>query len=166
MVIILMGVTGCGKTTVGTLLAEQLGWEFFDADSFHPEANVAKMRNGVPLTEDDRLPWLQSLADLINTAHEEGRNIVLACSALKEKYRELLRHELKPVIFIYLKGGFELIKSRLEARTGHFMDPNLLKSQFAALEEPASDNAICVDISPEPEHIAESIKHALPRTPS
>ena len=165
MVIILMGVTGCGKTTVGKLLAEQLGWEFYDADDFHPEANVEKMRAGIALTDDDRMPWLQSLADLINTAHKDQRNIVLACSALKERYRDTLRHELKPVIFIYLKGGFELIKSRLEARKGHYMDPALLKSQFAALEEPPMDGAICVDISPEPQHIAESIKDVLPRTP-
>lgn len=159
MVIVLMGVTGCGKTTVGKMLANQLGWEFYDADDFHPEANVEKMRNGIALNDEDRVPWLQALANLIESADEQKHNIILACSALKHNYRKLLRHDLKPVRFIYLKGPHELIKERLEARKGHYMNPVLLQSQFQALEEPK--DAIYMDISPEPDIIVSTIRKEL-----
>lgn len=161
MVIVLMGVTGCGKTTVGKLLADQLGWMFYDADDFHPEENVEKMRQGIPLDDDDRMPWLNRLAELINSEHENERNMVLACSALKKKYREVIQHDLKPVRLVYLKGDFELIKDRLSQRVGHYMDPELLKSQFDALEEPEEDEAISVDISPSPEDIVTSVRDEI-----
>lgn len=159
MVIVLMGVTGSGKTTVGKMLASELGWEFYDADDFHPEANVEKMRSGIPLTDDDRMPWLGALADLIEDAHEKERNFVLACSALKHRYRKILRHDLKPVRFVYLKGTADLIRDRLESRKGHYMNPTLLSSQFNALEEPK--DAVYVDISPEPPHIVSTIREQL-----
>lgn len=163
MVIVLMGVTGCGKTTVGRLLASDLGWAFYDADDFHPAENVEKMRQGIPLSDDDRMPWLESLRNLIDSAHKENSNVILACSALKEKYREMLSHELKPVKFIFLNGPFELIKSRLEARKGHYMNPTLLASQFEALEQPSPEEAVFVDIAPTPQIIAKSIKTTLSR---
>ena len=109
MVIVLMGVTGCGKTTVGKILANELGWHFYDADDFHPEENVEKMRQGIPLDDNDRMPWLQALRNLIDRAHDNEFNVVLACSALKEQYRNMLSHELKPVKFIYLRGPESLI---------------------------------------------------------
>ena len=159
MVIVLMGVTGCGKTTVGVLLAEQLGWEFYDADDFHPPENVEKMRIGVPLTDADRTPWLEALKSLIHGAHEKEQNFVLACSALKHQYRKILRHDLQPVRFVYLKGSPELIRERLEARKGHYMNPTLLKSQFSALEEPK--DAVYVDIAREPDKIVAAIREQL-----
>ncbi|MCB0322351.1 MAG: gluconokinase [Bdellovibrionales bacterium] len=161
MVIVLMGVTGCGKTTVGKILAQELNWHFYDADDFHPEENVEKMRKGIPLNDEDRLPWLEALRNLINQAHQEEFNAILACSALKENYREMLSHELKPVKFIYLRGPEELIQDRLNARQGHYMNPKLLPSQFAALEEPSPDKAIHIDIAPSPQQIADSIRSEL-----
>jgi gluconokinase len=161
MVIVLMGVTGCGKTTVGKILASELDWHFYDADDFHPDENVEKMRQGIPLQDEDRLPWLEALRDLIDRAHEHEFNVVLACSALKEEYRGMLRHELKPVKFIYLRGPEELIEGRLKARKGHYMNPDLLPSQFAALEEPSPECALHVDIAPPPQKIADSIKTHL-----
>ncbi|MBP9837392.1 MAG: gluconokinase [Proteobacteria bacterium] len=159
MVIVLMGVTGSGKTTVGQLLATQLGWEFFDADDFHPAENVEKMRNGIPLNDQDREPWLYNLGELISNSVEKEINIILACSALKHNYRKMLRNDLKPVKFFYLKGDFDQIKDRLEARKGHYMNPNLLSSQFDALEEPK--DAVYVDISPEPSAIAQAVRKEL-----
>jgi gluconokinase len=162
MVIVLMGVTGCGKTTVGKMLAKELGWLFYDADDFHPEENVEKMKNGIPLNDEDRVPWLQTLANLIHSGYENQRNMILACSALKKRYRSVLHHDLHPVKFVYLKGEMDLIRERLEARKGHYMNPVLLKSQFDALEEPGSDEpAVAVDISPAPLDILNAVKETL-----
>lgn len=158
MVIILMGVTGSGKTTVGEMLAAQLGWEFCDADSLHPPANVGKMRRGIPLTDEDRYPWLDLLSNQIRTYLTENRNAAMACSALKATYRERLLID-EAVKLVYLKGSFELIQARLLARRGHYMNPNLLESQFATLEEPK--DALSVDISPQPETIIASIRKQL-----
>ena len=159
MVIVLMGVTGSGKTTVGTMLAKDMGWDFHDADDFHPAANVEKMRQGIPLNDDDRIPWLNALGDLVQRAHDTRKGIILACSALKHSYRELLRREKLPVQFVYLCGPQDLIKERLEARKGHYMNPALLPSQFATLEEP--QDALYMDISPDPSEIVVSIKKEL-----
>ncbi|CAH2605435.1 D-gluconate kinase, thermostable (plasmid) [Rhodovastum atsumiense] len=154
MVIVLMGVSGSGKTTVGQMLAERLGCGFSDADSFHPPANVAKMRAGSPLTDEDRWPWLQALRAAIEEWQAEGRDHVLACSALKQVYRDVLSPE-GDVIFVYMKGTAEVIAPRLNARSGHYFNPSLLASQFAALEEPA--DAFVVDIGEPPEAIVSTI---------
>ena len=158
MVIVLMGVTGSGKTTVGRLLSEQLGWSYYDADDFHPSANVEKMRSGIPLNDDDRKPWLETLHGLISNCLERGENAVLACSALKESYREFLLVDER-VRLIYLKGDYELIQKRLNKRRGHYMNPKLLDSQFDTLEEPA--DAVRVDVSASPNEIVETIREDL-----
>lgn len=144
MVILLMGVTGAGKTTVGQQLARSLGWKFVDADDYHPPANVAKMGAGIPLDDADRAPWLAVLHEAIVEWLRTGANVVLACSALKRGYREqlLISPEVK---LVYLKGTAKLIGERLAARHGHYMDPALLSSQFAALEEPERALAVNVD---------------------
>ena len=159
MVIVLMGVSGSGKTTVGKVLAGQLGWTFHDADDFHPEANIEKMSEGTPLTDDDRLPWLRDLARAIGEATDRGRDLVLACSALKRSYRDHLVGGKGSVRFVLLEGSPELIQRRIAARRGHFMDPDLLASQFEAMEE--SVRAIAVDITPPPGEIAEEIRVKL-----
>ena len=143
MMVVLMGVCGCGKTTIGRALADELGWEFLDADEYHPEANVAKMAAGVALTDDDRWPWLDRLSRQLRALHASGQNAVLACSALRQIYRDRLAAsgELK---WVYLKGDASTIEPRLASRRGHYMPPSLLASQFAALEEPAA--AVVVDI--------------------
>ena len=158
MIIVVMGVTGSGKTTVGTLLASRLGWHFADADEFHSAANKAKMHAGIPLTDADRLPWLAAIHDQIGKWIAAGENVVLACSALKESYRRMLwsRPEVR---FVYLKAGYELIAARLRSRTGHFADEHILAGQFGDLEEPA--DAVSVDIHPAPEKIVEEICQRL-----
>ncbi len=146
MIFILMGVAGSGKTTIGQLLAKELGWTFLDADDFHPPANVAKMAAGTPLDDDDRIPWLNTLRERIEHALRQGENLVLACSALKASYREILHpRPEEPVHFIYLRGDPELIAARIAGRGGHFMKPAMLASQLAALEEPTG--AFHVDVS-------------------
>ena len=154
MVIVVMGPTGSGKTTIGTLLATRLAWEFIDADQFHSAANKAKMHQGIPLTDADRLPWLQAIHEQIAHWLAEKRNVVLACSALKQSYRDLLWSGPE-VRFAYLKGSYDLIHERLLARKGHFADEHILAGQFADLEEPA--DAVTVDISGSPGEIVDEI---------
>lgn len=142
---IIMGVSGSGKTSVGKTLAEHLGWMFYDADDFHPPANVAKMASGIPLDDSDRAPWLAALHDLISSSLKADRPGVLACSALKERYRQQLADGNEGVQIVYLKGSYDLIWSRMQQRTDHYMKPHMLQSQFATLEEPT--NAIAIDIA-------------------
>jgi gluconokinase len=159
VVIVLMGVTGTGKTTVGKALAGRLGWPFHDADDYHPEANKEKMRLGFPLGDEDREPWLRTLAELIDGACDRGEGLVLACSALKQTYRDYLQCDAGSVRYVHLTGSRELIERRLEARAGHFMDPDLLSSQLETLEIP--EGAITIDITPSPEEIAAEIEREL-----
>jgi gluconokinase len=158
VIIIVMGVTGVGKTTVGSLLAQQLGWEFLDADDFHPEANLAKMRRGVALDDEDRRPWLETLHAELTKRQGKGENVVLACSALKEDYRETLAAGLQ-LSFVYLKGDAALIAERLRERRGHFADDRILSGQFADLEEP--DDALVIDVGVTPQEIVSRIREKL-----
>ena len=143
--VIVMGVAGSGKTTVGRALAEHLGWDFYDADDFHPPENIAKMTNGIPLSDSDRVPWLALLHDLISTSLAQNRPGVLACSALKEHYRQQLLEGNPDVQIVFLRGSYELIWSRLAQRKDHYMKPSMLHSQFETLEEPT--NALVLDAS-------------------
>jgi carbohydrate kinase (thermoresistant glucokinase family) len=153
---ILMGVSGSGKSTIGRALSARTKLPFFDADDYHPEANVAKMAAGQPLNDDDRQPWLETLAALLKKQAQDGEGAILACSALKASYRNTLEKGLsKKPLFVYLKGSAELISARMQARTGHFMPPALLASQFAALEEP--QDALVVSIDQSIEQIVEDI---------
>jgi gluconokinase len=158
MIVIVMGTTGSGKTTIGNLLAKRMGWEFVDADDFHPPANVEKMKQGIPLTDADREPWLKALHDKIVEWNTEKRNVVLACSALKQSYRDELRAS-PGVKFVYLKGSYELFSERVLARKGHFAKQDLLASQFATLEEPK--DAITVDAARPPEEIVSEVRKQL-----
>jgi gluconokinase len=157
-VAIIMGVSGSGKTTVGERLAQSLGWQFADADRFHPAANLAKMSQGIPLEDADRLPWLECLQTEIEQWLATPTPTVLACSALKANYREFLQVS-DQVKLVYLKGSFELIQQRLNQRQGHFMKANLLKSQFEALEEPAQ--ALWVEIDQPLDTIVQIIRENL-----
>jgi gluconokinase len=158
MIVIVMGVVGSGKTTVGRLLADQLAWEVADADDFHPPSNVEKIRHGIALTDDDRWPWLQALREAITRWISERRNVVLACSALKRSYRREL--EVGPEVrFVYLKGTADLIAARLRLRQGHFADAKILASQFADLEEP--EGAVTVEIAAPPQQIVAEIRKKL-----
>jgi gluconokinase len=152
---IVMGVSGSGKTSVGKALAEQLRWDFYDADDFHPPENIAKMVNGIPLDDSDRAPWLTALHDLISFSLKQDKSGVLACSALKERYRQQLMNGNDGVQLLYLKGSYDLIWSRMETRTDHYMKPHMLHSQFEALEEPS--NALTVDISLSVEEILQLV---------
>ena len=158
MVILLMGVSGAGKTTVGQLLASELGWLFADADDYHSPENVEKMRNGIPLTDADRAPWLETLRTLIANWIAPGKNMVLACSALKQAYRERL--QVSPEVqVVYLKGTPQTLRQRLHARTGHFMTERMLDSQLAALEAP--EDAVAVDADRSPAEIVTEIRGRL-----
>jgi gluconokinase len=159
--VIIFGVSGAGKTTVGKLLAGKLGWHFLEADDFHPAANVEKMHRGVPLVDEDRWPWLANLRELIKRRIEAGENAVVACSVLKRKYRDCLRVN-SDVKFMFLRGDYALIAEQLRHRRGHFMNPDLLRSQFADLEEPEPDEgAITIELGRTPEELIEEIKTKL-----
>lgn len=158
MIVIIMGVSGSGKTTIGSLLASQLRWEFADADDFHPASNVEKIRNGIPLTDEDREPWLDRLREAIDRWILDGKNVVLACSALKRAYRAKLAAGPQ-VRFVYLKGSAKLIADRLRSRYGHFAGESILASQIADMEEP--EGAFTVEISHTPERIVDEIRKAL-----
>jgi carbohydrate kinase (thermoresistant glucokinase family) len=162
-VIIVMGVSGAGKTTIAAMLANQLGWTFEDADWFHPPANVEKMHSGEALTDEDRWPWLQGIAAWIDAVRQKQGHGVIACSALKRAYRRVLVGERRDVRIVYLKGARDLIARRISMRHGHFMPSSLLDSQFATLEEPTADeNPIVVSIDARPRAIVEHIIAALP----
>jgi gluconokinase len=161
MVLILMGVTGAGKSTVGDLLARKIGWRFYDADDLHPAANKEKMNRGIALTDKDRLPWLNAVRALIEQCLSEGTDAVIACSALRQAYRNVLLVDPARVKFIYLKGSKALIEQRVAQRTGHFMNKDLLQSQFDTLEEPT--DTITVDVSGDPKSIVNLIRARLGR---
>jgi gluconokinase len=158
MIIVLMGVTGSGKSTVGELLARQLDWGLFDGDDFHPPANIEKLRRGVALEDKDREPWLRAIRECIAAIIDRCDNAVIACSALKHSYRRVL-HVSDDVVFVYLNADMALVRKRLKKRSGHFMNPDLLQSQFDALEEP--DNALAVDASLPPAEIVRQIREQL-----
>jgi carbohydrate kinase (thermoresistant glucokinase family) len=162
--IVVMGVSGCGKSTIGLLVAEALGWSFEDGDAFHPPENVEKMRAGTPLTDDDRWPWLAAIAARIGRARAEGQGVVIACSALKRAYRDVLRDGQADIRFLHLTGEPGLIMARQAARTGHYMPASLIASQFAALEPPETEaDVIDLDVDPEPPVIAQKALAALRR---
>lgn len=161
MIVIIFGVSGVGKTTVGKLLAQGLGWRFIEADDFHPADNVEKMRSGHPLTDEDRWPWLQRLQQQIAQSVDASENAVLACSALKRAYRDRLRIG-DEVRFVFLCGDYSLIEKRLRSRQGHFMKARLLQSQFEDLEEPQpSERVLTIELGPTPEEIVEQIQAQL-----
>ncbi|NJK67781.1 MAG: gluconokinase [Microcoleus sp. CSU_2_2] len=156
MIVIVMGVSGSGKTTVGKLLAASLNWDFADADDFHPANNIEKMSLGIPLDEVDRIPWLLKLQSTIADWLQAKKNVVLACSGLKATYRDLLMRDRTQVKLVYLKGDFELISQRMKQRQNHYMKTDLLSSQFDTLEEP--QDAIVIDVSEPPEVIVAQIR--------
>jgi gluconokinase len=157
-----MGVSGCGKSTIASMLAHRLNWIYEDGDWFHPQSNVRKMHAGEPLTDEDRWPWLHGIAAWIDATRRVGNHGTVACSALKRAYRDILVGERTDVRIVYLKGAQALIARRLAARDGHFMPPSLLESQFAALEEPQPDeHPIVVSIVPHPREIVEEIVKRL-----
>jgi gluconokinase len=161
VIVIVIGVSGAGKTTIGKLLAEQLGWKFYEADDFHPHANIEKMRSGHPLTDEDRWPWLDKLRDQITLSLAAKDSAVLACSALKRAYRDRLRVS-DDVRFVFLRGDYALIENQLRRRRGHFMNPVLLRSQFADLEEPGpNEEVVTIELGPTPEELVSEIKTKL-----
>ncbi len=155
-----MGVSGSGKSAVGAELAKLLPADLIEGDDFHPNTNIVKMRSGIPLNDEDRWPWLKTLAGAIDAWVSDGRDVVVACSALKKSYRELLKGDKEDFYLVYLKGPEQVIYKRLEERSGHFMSSNMLESQFAELEE--DEDAIVVDIENDPATIAAEIRDRLP----
>ena len=161
VVIVISGVSGVGKSLLGKLLAQELGCQFYDADDFHSNDNIEKMRRGIPLTEQDREPWLARLHELVGRCLGENVDAVLACSALKKKYRDFLRVSSK-VKFVFLRGDYATVAAQLKSRRGHFMNPELLRSQFADLEEPGPDErAIIVQIGRPPRQLLDEIMEQL-----
>lgn len=157
MIVVIFGVAGVGKTTVGRLLAEQMGWKFYDADDFHSKSNIEKMRSGHPLTDEDRQPLLQSLRELIERSFAKNDNAVLACSALKQKYRDQLRFG-PAVKFVFLRGDRSRVAEQLKNRRGHYFDLQLLDAQFADLEEPnSSEDVITVELSGQPRDVVNEV---------
>jgi gluconokinase len=156
--VIVMGVSGSGKSTVGQMLAEQLGWTYIESDDYHSAEDINKMSNGIPLTDADRWPWLNRLHDLMADHAKQGQSVVLACSALKQSYRDLLAAGLKNVFFVYLKGDYDLIFERMKSRD-HYMQASMLRSQFDALEEPI--NALMLNIEAPPGEIVRKISQHL-----
>ena len=161
VIVLLMGPAGSGKTTVGELLAAQLSWKFADGDDFHPPANIENMSRGVPLTDEDRIPWLKSIREAMRQWEARGENVVLACSALKHSYRERLgiNPNAKNVKLVYLKGSYDLLLERLHSRKGHYMREQMLGSQLADLEEPT--DALAIDAAKSPEEIVSQIRQQL-----
>ena len=167
--IVVMGVAGSGKTTVASQLAEKLGVPFVEGDSLHPPANVKKMASGIPLTDEDRLPWLEAIGERMEVERATGHGVVVACSALKHAYRDILRANVHGKMhFLLLDGSRQLISERMKKRKGHFMPPALLDSQFATLEKPTPDeHAVILDISHQPDElVAEAAKSITPETAS
>lgn len=161
-IVVLMGVSGCGKSTIGEILAGWTAGKYYDGDDFHPEANVAKMGAGIPLTDEDRKGWFEALGALVKERLSRYEWTFIACSALRRRYRERLREDDPSIQFVWLEGSFELIQSRMQAREGHYMPASLLESQFEALEPPQSDESIpVVSIDSEPQVIAENVAIAL-----
>lgn len=163
MMVVLMGVSGVGKTTLGEVLARRTGWRLYDADEFHSAQNIEKMRNGIALQDADRWPWLDRMNALLLQKQAEHESVLLACSALKQKYRDRLGNGCRDLHWIYLKGDFDLIRSRLESRKNHYMKAGLLESQFAALEEPR--DAIVVDVAQPPDALANQVLSELKIVP-
>lgn len=163
--IVLMGVAGSGKTTLGLALAERFGLTFYDADDFHPPANVAKMSAGIPLNDEDRAPWLARLAELLRDSLAEGCSVALACSALKRRYRDRLREGCPSILFVHQVGDRSMIAERMKHRPGHYMPPSLLDSQFAALELPGADeNVLTLDGTEPPAALADRVAARLARS--
>ena len=161
-VLVVMGVSGSGKSTIASMLAQRLHWVYEDADWFHPKSNIEKMHHGEPLNDEDRWPWLQAIADWIDATRRAGGHGVVACSALKRAYRDILIGDRRDVRLVFLKGDHNLIARRIAARADHFMPSTLLESQFAALQEPQPDErAIVVSIVPHPREIVETIVKQL-----
>jgi gluconokinase len=156
VVIIMMGAAGAGKTTIGRALAAELGWTFVDGDELHPDRNIEKMRAGAALTEADRAPWIAAVHATVARAVDRRQHTVLACSALKERYRQTIRGDLRPIRFVYLRASEALLRARLEQRQGHFFDPRLLATQLHDLEEPA--DALTLDALQAPEAILAEIR--------
>ena len=160
--VVVMGVAGSGKTTIASGLAQRLGWDLLEGDSFHPPANVAKMSAGMPLTDHDRWPWLRAIAAAMDERQTAGRSAVVACSALKRAYRAILLDGRPASILLYPRGPQSLIAQRMAARHDHFMPPSLLDSQFATLEEPGpEENPVVVDIAAEPAVVIDTALHAV-----